>query len=65
MSFADGEVAEQLLELAKGAGLDDESALKLFAELFKSVEVAPSSGHKKRSRRTKKKEKRKGDANLF
>jgi hypothetical protein len=60
MSFADGEVAEQLLELAKGAGLDDDSALELFAELFKSVEVAPSSVHKKRSRRTKKRRREKG-----
>ena len=36
MSFADEEVGQQLLELVKGAGLDDQSARKLLAELFKS-----------------------------
>ena len=50
MSLDDAEVAQQLLELAKGAGLDDESARKLLTELFKSVEVAPSSGSQKESK---------------
>jgi hypothetical protein len=36
MSFADREVRRQLLELSKGAGLDDQGARKLLAGLFRA-----------------------------